>query len=393
MAGVSVTFGLVGVLLLLSAPWRGRDGVGRWSSLVPPLLLGLVSLLGLSEGLPEFFQARRLFVDVDSVGPVAVVEHEGTLVMVGNDTTGGFAWASEDGSDWTSVSADVLGELEIVDATVYGSSVVVVGQSLEAEAVVLVSEDGATFVESGRFANSEYGTIPQAAAGFVNSLIVISDIYGNDVEFYTSADARSWTAGQPSPVFDDGENARDIACSDQACVGVGFVDATYRQDLDTNTGVAWVSPSGGDYEPVDYHFTAETLDAVAWNSPGFLVVADGPNGMGLAWHSTDGTDWNSVVGPFTDMTVDGVEAVGASFVVVGRDPTTGTLVVWTSENLTEWSEAVVETGLPEGTRIRSITNTQTGLVAVGIDSANFDTLVWTSPNGNEWQQTTTLAAR
>ena len=392
MAGVSVSLGLVAVLLLLRAPWRRRDGAARWFSVVPPLLLGLVSLLGLSEGLPEFFQARGLFLDVEAVGPVAVVEDEGTLLVVGNGTEGGFAWTSDDGSDWTSISADVFAELEVADAAVYGSSIVVVGQSAEAEAVVLVTEDGAAFEESGRFTNSEYGTIPQAAAGFADGLVVISDIYGNDIEFHTSSDGRSWAAAHPSPVFDDGESARDIVCSDQVCVGVGFVDATYRQDLDTNTGVAWVSTSGDNYQSVDFDFNTESLDAIAWNPSGFLIVANSPNGRGLAWHSTDSTNWNPISGPFTEMTVDGVQAIDTTYMVFGRSPTAGTLVVWTSRNLTDWEEAVVATSQPEGSQIRSIANTQTGLVAVGIDGGTFDILIWNSADGTDWQLTT-LAPR
>lgn len=393
MVGVSVSLGLVAVLLLLRAPWRARDGLSRWISLVPPLLLGMVSLLGLSEGLPEFFQARGLFVSVESVGPVAVVHYEGSLLIVGNDAAGGSAWVSVDGSGWTEASDDELTELVVADAVVHGSSIVVVGQSAEAEVVALVTEDGSSFEESARFANSDHGTVPQAAASFLDGLVLISDIYGNDVEFYASNDARSWAASQPTPVFDDGESARDIACNEQACVGVGLLDATYRQDLDTNTGVAWVSTTGDDYQPVDYEFTTETLDAVASNSSGFLTVANDQNGMGSAWHSIDGTDWKPVTGPFTDMAVDGVASVDASFIVFGSDPATGALMVWTSEDTTEWEEAVVATGLPPDSQIRSIISTDGGLVAIGIHSATFDTLIWVSPNGTDWQQTRALQAR
>ncbi|MGD2044416.1 MAG: hypothetical protein PVJ28_12260 [Acidimicrobiia bacterium] len=284
-------------------------------------------------------------------------------------------------------------ELDIADGAVYGSAVVVIGQSAEAEGVVMVSEDGRPFEESGRFANSEYGTIPQAVDRFVGGFVVISEIYGNDVEFYASNDARSWVAGQPSPVFDDGESARDIACSDQVCVGVGFLDSTYRQDLEANTGAAWISSSGGDYQAVDYNFDTESLDAVAWNGAGFVVAGTNSDGTGSAWHSTEGTGWTPVSGPFTKMTVDGVVAFDGAYFVYGRTPTTGAVMIWTSETTTDWSETVVATGLPEGSKIRAISGTQNGFVTAGIDGATHDILVWTSPNGNEWQQTATLPPR
>jgi hypothetical protein len=384
--------GLLAIILLVRAPWRDRRGVSKWLAPVPGLILGAVALLGVSVGLPEFLQARGLAVDIDSVGPVAVIDHEGTLVVVGNDTTGGFAWTSDDGSNWNSIEDEAMTELELVDAVAYGSMMVVIGQSTEAEGVAMVSEDGKTIEESGRFSNSEYGTIPQAAAGFAEELVVISEIYGNDVEFFNSNDARSWMAGQPSPVFDGGESARDIACSDQVCLGVGFLDSTYRQDLDANTGFAWIT-STGDYQPVSHDFDTESLDAVAWNRAGFVVVATNSDGTGSTWHSTDGTEWTPVSGPFKEMTVDGVEALDNSYVVYGRNPTTGAVMVWRSENTTDWREAVVATGLPEGSEIRSITSTQNGLVAAGIDGTTYDVLVWTSPNGNEWQQTSTLPPR
>ena len=391
--GVSLSVGLVAIILLVRAPWRGRHGASKWLAPIPGLMLGAVALAGVSQGLPEFLQARGLFIDIDSVGPVAVLVHEGNLVIVGNDTTGGYAWISDDGSEWSRVDDDALTELEIADATDYGSAVVVVGQSTEAEGVVLVSHDGRSFEESGRFNNSEYGTIPQAAAGFADALVVISEIYGNDVEFYSSIDTRSWMAGQPSPVFDDGESARDIACSDQVCLGVGFLDSTYRQELEADTGVAWVSSSGDDYRPVDHNFDSESLDAVAWTDAGFVVVGTNPDGMSSAWHSTDGTGWNPVSGPFTEVTVARVEAFDSQYVIFGRNPTTGALMAWTSEDTTNWSEAVVAAGLHEDSQIRSITTTPNGRVAAGIDGATYNLFVWTSLNGSDWQQTATLPPR
>lgn len=395
IAGVSISIGLAAITLLLRAPWRGRRGIGRLLPVVPPLLLGMISLVGLSEGLPEFFQARGLFIDVESVGPIKVVIHDGAVVVVGSDTEGSFVWVSGDGSEWSIIDDSTLAELELVDALVANGSVVVLGRSTETDAagVVLVSEDGRTYEERGRFSNSEFGTIPQAMAPFGDGLVVISDIYGNDIEFYSSHDTRSWMAGQPSPMFDDGESARDIACSSELCIGVGFYDASYRPELEANAGAAWTVSSRNDFQPVDYHFNAGRLDAIAWNTSGFVAVADSDADRGLAWHSSDGVEWRPLPGPFSEMVIDGVEATDAALVVFGRNPISGDLMLWSSEDNVNWSAAVVGMGFPAGSRLRSVASTENGLIAVGINAETFDPLVWTSSGGNGWQEGTVLPAR
>lgn len=394
MAGVVASIGLVAILRLLKAPWRGRQGFRRWVSVVPGLLLGIVSLLGLSSGLPEFFEARGLFIDVDSVGPVKVLAHADTAVIVGNDRAGGFIWISEDGSNWTLIDDEALAEYELVDGITSGPSTVVIGRSADpSEGVVLVSEDGRLYEETGRFSNREWGTAPDAAALFRGGLVVISEIYGNDVEFHTSNDYRTWIPAQPSPVFDDGESGRDIACSEEVCVGVGFYDATYRPGLDANAGAAWVSTTGDEFQPVDLEFNSNTLDAVAWNPSGFVVVANNISDGGVAWHTADGMEWRPVSGPFNEMTVDGVDAVATAHLVFGHNPISGELIIWRSEDATNWTETVVAADLPEGSELRSVAGTQSGLIAVGINAETLDTLVWTSPDGNSWQQIAVMNPR
>ena len=353
----------------------------------------MTSLLGLSAGLPEFLQARGLFVEVDSVGPVNVLAHDDVTVIVGNDREGGFIWVSRDGSSWTLIDDEAVAELELVDGIANGPSIVLVGRAAEAEGVVLVSEDGRIFEERGRFRNSRHGTAPVGAALFGGGLVVMSDIIGNDVEFHLSDANQTWTPAQPSPVFDDGEGARDIACSEEVCVGVGFLDATYRPERDADAGVAWVSTSGDDFQQVAYEFSTSTLDAVAWSPSGFLVVANDASDNGVVWHSTDGREWRPVSGPFNEMTVDGVEAVANAHLAFGHNPASGDLVIWRSEDASNWSETVVAAALPEGSELRSVASTPSGLIAVGINAETLDTLVWTSPNGNSWRQTAVKSAR
>lgn len=362
--------------------------------MVPGLLLGMISLLGLSQGLPEFFQARGLFIDVNSVGPVKVLAHGDGALIVGNDRGGGSIWVSEEGSNWTLIDDEALTELELVDGITNGPTTFVIGRSTNpTDAVLLASEDGRTFSEIGRFGNRDHGTAPDAVALFSDGLVVISDIIGNDVEFHTSHDHQTWTPAQPSPVFDDGESGRDIACSEDVCVGVGFLEATYRYDLNADAGVAWASTTGDDFQAVAFEFDTGTLDAIAWTPSGFLTVANDTAGHGVAWHSTDGTDWRSVSGPFNEMTVDGVEAVGAAHIVFGHNPISGELIMWRSEDATNWSETVVARDLPEGSELRSVASTRTGLIAVGINAQTFDTRVWTSPGGDSWQQTAVIPQR
>ena len=120
-------------------------------------------------------------------------------------------------------------------------------------------------------------------------------------------------------------------------------------------GVAWVSTTGDDYQPVDYEFTTETLDAVASNSSGFLTVANDQNGMGLGvafdrrdrleaghWdHSPTWlwAEWHLSMHPSSCLEATRRQAPSW---------------VWTSEDRTEWEEAVVATDLPADSQIRSI---------------------------------------
>ncbi|MEX2653517.1 MAG: hypothetical protein WD532_00640, partial [Acidimicrobiia bacterium] len=60
VVGISVSLGLVGLILLTNRPWRGRAGARRLLAVIPGLGLGLVALVGVALGLPEFLQARGL---------------------------------------------------------------------------------------------------------------------------------------------------------------------------------------------------------------------------------------------------------------------------------------------------------------------------------------------
>lgn len=391
VAGISVSLGLLAVLLLWRRPWRGRRGASRWLSVVPGLVLGLVALAGLNEGLPEFLEARGLFVDVDAVGPTAVVWFDDGYVVVGNDSNGGSVWFSADGTNWLRADDPVLDGLQLWDMIAVEGGLVVLGQAADpSDAVILSSSDGLVWVEAGRFGNKEYGTAAEAISQMESALIVISDIYGNDVEFYRSADMSSWVIGHPAPVFDDGEGGSDIACNDRLCIAVGSHDATYRPDLESNTGVAWVSTTGDRYDLVSHDFQTEQVQAVAVAAAGFVAIGNNPDGHGVAWLSKDGHNWSEIAGPFNEMMVDGIVSTDTGYTIFGRDPVAGKIIVWTSADTRRWDREILPGEFPEASQVRSISHNQDTRIAAGIASDTLHTIIWISTGGQPWQHIATL---
>ena len=394
VAGISLSLGLVAILLLWRRPWRGRKGVFRWLAPVPGLLLGSVALLGLSQGLPEFLEARGLLVDVDGQGPRAMVGFDGGYVVVGDDGESGVVWFSEDGTNWSQVNDPLFVDVLMRDVILVEGGLLALGEGSEsAKAVILSSTDGVAWELAGSFGNDEYGTFPDAIGQTRSGLVVISDIIGNDVEFYRSTDVSSWTAADPVGVFDDGESGSDIACNEDLCVGVGDHDATYRAEIESNTGVAWTISTGDRFDLVDHHFQSVRLTAIAWTESGFLTVGDNSTGEGVAWQSHDGRNWTSVGGPFNNMTIDGVAAVGNRYVIFGTNPTANELLIWTSDTGNQWDQETISDDFAEGSQIRTITENNGTRIAIGIASDTLDTIIWTSTNNQPWQHTTTLETR
>jgi hypothetical protein len=389
--GVAMSLGLLAILLLWRRPWKGRDGVSKWLEPVPGLMLGLVALLGLSEGLPEFLQARGLFLDIDSQGPRAMVGFDGGFVLAGDDGNGGVLWLSDDGTKWSQIEEPVFDDVLLRDLLVVENGLLALGESADpSEAVVLSSADGTQWQVVGRFGNSEYGSVPRAISRLAGTVVAITEIYGNDVEFYRGADASSWTVSEPTSVFDDGESGRDIACSESLCVAVGFHDATYRDDLDANTAVAWVTTTGSSYQLVNHDFASDRLQAIAWADNGFIAVGNTLTDEGVAWLSRDGESWTSLTGSFNEMTITGITSTAGQYTIFGHKLETGGLVAWTSTTGDEWSEEIISDELVEGSQIRAIVNQGHIRIAAGIASDTLDTLIWTSTNDQPWEHTTTI---
>ena len=391
MLGVAISLGLLAILLLWRRPWKGRDGLSKWLAPIPGLLLGLVALLGLSEGLPEFLQARGLFLDVDSRGPRSMVVFDGGFVLAGDDGEKGLLWLSDDGSSWNQIEDPIFDGVLLLDLVVVEDGLLVVAAREDpSEAVIFSSPDGMQWQLAAAFGNRDHGTAPIAMSESAETLVVMADIVGNDIEFYRGTDAVTWTAAEPTPEFDDGESGRDIACSDRLCVAVGFHDATYRNEIDANTGVAWVSTTGTSYNLVDHNFAAERLEAIAWADPGFIAVGNTPSNKGVAWLSQDGESWTSLKGPFNNITITGVTATSDTYIIFGHDPDTGGLEIWTSTTGDQWSEEIISNELAEGSQIRTVVDRDGTRIAAGIASDTLDTLIWTSTNNQPWQHSATI---
>ena len=384
VASVGITFGLLAVLVFFRKPWRSSTRILRWLGSLSFVLLGFVSLIGLTEGIPEFLQARGLFVDVDAYGPRAVVAKNEGFVVVGNDREGGVAWHSQDGVDWSRVSDIPAFEgLEMADAIVVEGQIVAIGRSGEAR--VLTSSGGRVWELTGRFNNREWGTSPNAIALLRNDLVAVTDIYGNDVEFFMSADLVTWNAVEPRPAFDDGEAGYDVACNSEVCVVVGMHDASYRSELDEDTGVVWASSGGDRWELVSHDFDAERFNAVASNATGFLIVGNDSENLGVAWASSDGEQWNRVATrDFDQFTLDGVAPVDSGWAIFGTDQTTNSILVWTSPDGNLWQRTVVDQALPSGSRIRALSTSRGIWVAAGIDTTEATAVVWISTDGQHW---------
>lgn len=320
-----------------------------------------------------------------------MVAFDGGFVLAGDDGDGGMLWLSDDGTSWSQIEESVFVGVLLWDLLVVEDGLLAVGEGADpSEAVVLSSTDGTQWQVVGRFGNSDHGTRPWAISRSGGTLVAITSIYGNDVEFYRGADASSWTVSEPTSVFDDGESGRDIACSEKLCVGVGFHDATYRDDIDSNTGVAWVSTTGTSYQLVDHDFDSDRLEAIVWADSGFITVGNTPTDKGVAWLSQDGESWIRLTGSFNEMTITGVTATADSYMIFGHNLETSELVAWTSTTGDEWSEEIISDELAEGSQIRTIVDQDGTRVAAGIASDTLDTLIWTSTGNQPWQHTTTL---
>jgi hypothetical protein len=386
--GVGVTIGILAVLLLVQRPWRGSTGLKRLVLVLPVVMMGLIGIVGLALGLPEFFQKQfGWFLGPDTYGARAVVAIDEVFVVVGDDLEDGLVWYSADGVNWSRANdAELLG-LEMRDAIVADGDVVAFAQPSEGgEAMVLTSVDGKTWSLRARFGNEQYGTSPHAIAQWQDEFVGVTAIYGNDVEFFYGDSVTSWRSVEPSPVFDDGEDALDVACSPQVCVAVGErYDPNAFMSSDTGAMV-WTSTNGQRWDLVDHSMGIATLVAVAAANDAFVVVGNEED-HAVVWTSLNGRDWSQLDGrSFGSSRMDGVVDVDGGFVAFGRDTETGALVVWKSETGAEWKRSTVDEGLLPDSMLRSVAANGETWVAVGIDTDLQTAAIWVSDDGDSWER-------
>jgi hypothetical protein len=120
------------------------------------------------------------------------------------------------------------------------------------------------------------------------------------------------------------------------------------------------------------------------------IVAVGEDLGPAIWFSTDGYAWQRIeveIGDFAshDVRIWEVATDGTGFVAMG---TTGgeftrNVLVWTSPDGLDWSQAPVAFGAALG-QVRELAAFDGGYVALG-----WNEMLWTSPDGTVWQQETT----
>lgn len=90
-----------------------------------------------------------------------------------------------------------------------------------------------------------------------------------------------------------------------------------------------------------------------------------------------------------EMVIDGIASTDTNYIIFGRDPESGDIIAWTSNDTEQWDEETVSVDFSEGSHIRTITTKANTRVALGIASDTLHTIIWTSTNGQNWQHTAT----
>lgn len=394
VAGVALSIGGLAILVLRRGRWRTVRGVRRVVALVPAVALGVVAVLGLLVGVPEFVQVQfGWFVDPHVYGPRAIVVRDGTFVVVGDERQGAVILRSHDGRSWSRVgNAAVLDGLQMRDALVTDAGIVAVGQpSDDAVGQVLTSPDAMTWREVSRFGpDSGFGIAPVAVAALDDGLIAVGSTYGNDSAFFHSADGRTWTTRGPAPVFDDGESPIDVVCAPTVCVTVGERHTTGGLVGGTRRTITWTSSDGEPWVLSDGVFGAATVTAVTTFGDGFVASGyDDELHRAVLWTSPNGRVWTRMGDQpdFHRAQMDGITNFGATVVAFGRDLDTNAIVIWTSDGTSRWQRTTVDDNAASGSRIRAITTNGNMTAAAGVDTAHDGTAVWTSQDMRSWRKT------
>jgi hypothetical protein len=394
IAGAALTISGCAVMLLLRGRWRRARGVRRILRLVPVAALGLIGMLGLMAGIPEFVQARfGWFVASDAYGPRTVAVLDGTFVVVSDERDGVAALRSDDGRTWTRADdVPVLDGLRIRDAVVTDDQMLAVGQPTDsAVAQVVTTRDGRTWQTASQFGpDVGFGIAPSAIAAADQGFVALAGIYGNDAAFFHSTDGRVWTAGTPAPVFDDHEDAYDVACASTGCVAIGERFTSRGLTGGTRRAITWTSSSERDpWVQADGVFGAATVTGITAFDDVFIAGGHDPaTDRAMLWTSSDGRAWTPVNDDpqFDGAAIDGLVDLDGTLVAFGRDHAGGAITVWASDDASRWRRSTVEAGITAGSQIRAVAANSATTVAVGIDTADNSTAVWSSDDLRRWRR-------
>lgn len=394
VAGVALSIGGLAILVLLRGRWRTVRGVRRMISFAPIVALGVTAALGLLVGVPEFVQVQfGWFDEPDAYGPRAIVVLDGTFVVVGDERQGAVILRSHDGRSWSRAGhASVLDGLQMSDVLVTDAGILAVGQPADdAVGQVLTSPDAMTWREVSRFGpGSGFGIAPVAVAALDDGLVAVGSTYGNDAAFFHSADGRTWATGAPAPMFDDGEDAIDVACAPTVCVTVGERYTTGGLVGGTRRAITWTSSNGEPWVLSDGVFGTATVTAVTTFGDDFVASGyDDELHHAVLWTSPNGRVWTRMGDQpdFHRAQMDGITNLGATVVAFGRDLDTNAIVIWTSDGTSGWQRSTVDDNAASGSRIRAITTDGNTTAAVGVDTAHDGTAVWTSEDTRRWRKT------
>ena len=313
----------------MSGTRMSRPG-GRRSAIGAVLTLGLVAACSTSTQAgpdrvsPTFARANGSAMLVEK--PVANVAD--LVAPIGEDTpwtivgslfdpesrsAEAAVWTSDDGRRWESTTiepaAGGTNESLAAASPAEGGMIAVgqIGDGAAADAAVWRQVDGEWERSSPEVMAGDHEQWAfEVVTGKNGTLVAGGENVWGEVHprLWFSADGETWEAvdgGAGGPLDDTGEESvRDIAA-----VGDGFVAVGSRTVDNEQDGLAWYSPDGTSWEPLDAPNLGgpnrqELLTVVATDGG---VVAGGyssdDNGQGqpLTWRSPDGRTWEPAIGP------------------------------------------------------------------------------------------------
>lgn len=255
------------------------------------------------------------------------------VVVVGDTVDGGYAWHSEDGTEWT--RSDLPDGTAAFDVVAFGSGYVATGVANHADGAVWRSLNGIDWERvpdpDRLFAGSEPYSLIVTDAGLLATGAGLSPELSEDgtpnpaFAAWSSTDGYLWTLN-----YVDTPSRPAFPYVGKGLSGgeAGYVAGGVMPPL-------WWSPDGQSWEASETPLPA--FDT-AWTGDGWIAILYDLVDGSLIWHSVNGTDWTPAApaesglfdsdGSFTGLSI---ESVGEGLIAFGYEhATTGpTAVLWT----------------------------------------------------------------